>query len=328
MSEKQDSRTKTDFLLRVNRRLERVFPLLVSLGVVLGVLLPEVFAGLRPFVPWLFGTVTLVGALKLRVRELGRTLASPLPILLFFFIARIVMPLMVFGLSSLVFRNEPGIVAGYVLLYAVPTAVTGFIWVSIYKGDPALALTLIFLDTMLAPVVVPATVQFFLGTGIDLDMIGMAVSLILMVVIPTVAGVSLNETSRGKIPALITPYLSPLSKIFMLMVMAANASAVAPLVRLDNPRLWIIAATSLCFIALSFICARFGAIAGKFGRDKQISVLFASSLRNSAAAMTLAIRYFPEVAALPAVLGIMFQHNTAAVMGRIFFGKTGSQPDK
>jgi len=312
-----------DASLRINRVLERVFPLLVSMGVVLGVLLPWLFIGLRPYVPWLFGVVTLAGALKLRVRELGRTVSSPFPILLFFFTARVFFPLMVFALSSLIFRNEPDIVAGYVLLYSIPTAVTGFIWVTIFKGDHALALTLILLDTIFAPIVVPVTVRLFLGAGINLNMMGMAVSLILMVVIPTVIGVTLNEASRGKIPAMITPYVAPLSKITMFLVIAANVAAVAHQVHFANPWVWVISAACVSFIVLSFICSRFVTLAVKFDRKKQVSFLFTSCLRNSAAAMTLAIRYFPEYAALPAVLGILFQQNTAAVMGRIFFGKPG-----
>ena len=320
-----------EFSLRANRFLERVFPMLISIGVVLGVMLPWVFIGLRPLVPWLFGTVTLAGALKLRVRELGRAVSSPIPIIFFFLLVRIIMPLVVFVLSSLVFKNDPDIVSGYVLLYSVPVAVTSFIWVTIFKGDPALALTLIMLDTMLAPIVVPGTVQLFLGTGITLNITGMAVTLILMVVIPTVAGVALNESSQGKIPALVTPYLAPVSKLFMILVIAANASKVAPQIRFDNPLLWAVMAVCVGFIVLLFICTRLAILAGKFNREKQVSLLFVSSLRNSAAAMTLAIRYFPEAAALPAVLGIMFQHNTAAIMGRIFFGRTGSSekpPDK
>jgi len=312
-----------DISLRINRFLERIFPLLVSLGVILGVVLPWVFIGLRPYVPWLFGTVTLVGALKLRVRELGKTVSSPFPILLFFLFARVFLPLIVFALSSLIFRNNPDIVAGYVLLYSIPAAVTSFIWVTIFKGDHALALTLILLDTLLAPVVVPGTVRFFLGAGINLDMMGMAVSLILMVVIPTVIGVTLNEASRGKIPAVVTPYIAPFSKIAMFLVIAANVAAVSHQVRFDNPWVWLISAVCVGFIVLSFICSRFTTLAVKFNREKQVSFLFTSCLRNSAAAMTLAIRYFPEYAALPAVLGVLFQQNSAAVMGRAFFGKTG-----
>ncbi|MCL2374000.1 MAG: hypothetical protein FWC65_02000 [Treponema sp.] len=316
-----------DLLQRANLFLDKVFPILLSLGVVLGVMFPLVFIELRPLVPWLFGTVTLAGALKLRVRELGRAVASPLPIILFFFMARFFMPTVIFLLSSLIFRGEPDIVAGYVVLYSVPAAVTAFIWVSIFKGDPALALTLILLDTLLSPIVVPATVRFFLGAGIDLDMMAMAISLILMIVIPTIAGVTINEASRGKIPAVITPYLAPLTRLIMLLVLAANTAAVAPQIRLDNPRLWTILAACIGFIALSFTCARLVALMGKFDRKKQISFQFATSLRNSVAGMTLAIQHFPELAALPAVMGVVLQQNTAAIMGRLFFGKIGGAPE-
>jgi hypothetical protein len=41
--------------------------------------------------------------------------------------------------------------------------------------------------------------------------------------------------------------------------------------------------------------------------------------------MTLAIEFFPAAAALPAVLGILFQQSLAALMSRVFFGKTGKQ---
>jgi len=333
MSENKDTGAKISAMTPkklagiINGFLERSFPLLITLGLVLGVLLPWVFVDLRPLVPLFFGSVTLVGALKLRVRELGKTIASPLPIIFYFVTARVIMPLLVFAFSSLVFNN-PDIVSGYVLLYAVPTAVTGFIWVSLYKGDPALGLTLILLDTMLAPIVVPATVRILLGAGIDLDMTGMIISLTFMIVIPTIVGVTLNESSRGKIPAVLTPYLAPVSKLLMLLVVAANTSAVAPLIRFDNPQVWLIIAVSIGFIVFSYFFARFVSLAGKFNRDKQVSFLFAASLRNIASAMTLAIRYFPEIAVLPALLGVLLQHNTAAIMGRIFFGKIGGSGEE
>lgn len=314
-------------LLRINQRLERIFPLLLTAGVVLGVTLPSFFGNIRPFVPWIFGVVTLSGALKLRIRELGKTISTPFPILVFFLFARVFMPPIIFFLSSLVFRNQPDIVSGYVLLYSVPTAVTGFIWVSVFKGDPALALTLILLDTIFAPILAPATVQLFLGAGINLDMTSMTVSLTLMVVIPTIAGVTINEASRGKIPELLSPSLAPLSKLLVATVVAANSSAVAHQIRLDNPRLWIIAITSVGFIILSFICIRFTTLAVKLNREKQVPLLFMSTLRNSAAAMTLAIRYFPEAAALPAIMGIVLQHNCAAILGRIIFGKAGKDAE-
>ena len=309
------------FLEAVNRVLERKFPLFVMLGVALGVASPEFFGQLRPMVPWLFGAVTLVGALKLRTKELGAVVSSPLPILLFFLVARFIMPLIVFTFSTLIFRDSPDIVAGYVLIFAVPVAVTSIIWVTILKGDAALALSLILLDTLLAPVTVPAMMQIFLGGAINLEMTSIITSLIFMVVIPTCLGVVLNETSRGKIPALTYLYLAPLSKVCMILVLAANTSSVAHQIRLDNPLMWKIGGVSFVLLSLSFVFAKLVSAAGRIKPEKQISIFFISSMRNSAAAMTLATRYFPEAAILPAVLGIILQHNTAALMGRIIFGR-------
>jgi tagaturonate reductase len=310
-----------DFLQQTDRFIERIFPFAMPAGVLLGFALPQVFGIFRPFVPALFAIVTLAGALKLRTKALGQTFTSPLPFLFFFLFARVVMPTGVFFISSFVFRNQPEIIPGYILLYAVPTAVTSFIWVSIYKGDAALALTLILLDTILAPIVTPATVFIFLGARINLDAMAMSASLFFMVVLPTIVGVATNELSSGKIPALISPVISPLSKVVVFTVVAANASAVSHLIRFDNARLWIIVAVSTSLIVISFSAVRFLTLAGKFNPEKQVTLLYTSSLRNSAAAMTLAIRYFPEAGALPAVLGILFQQTSAGVMGRIFFGK-------
>ena len=306
---------------RVNRILEKSMPLIVPLGVAVGVMLSKVFIGLHPFIPWFFGTITLSGALKLKARELGRAASSPLPTLLFFFSAHIFLPLTVFLLSSLIFKNDSDTVSGYLLLYSVPTAVTGFVWTSIFRGDCALALTLILLDTILAPLVVPATVRLLLGTRVALDMTGMAVSLICMIVIPTMAGVAMNEISRGKIPALINPFLAPFSKGCLFLMVATNSAAVAPQIHPDNPRFWVISVVCIGFCVLSFACAKFTSLVGKLTYDKQISLFFASGLRNISAAMTLGIEFFPASAALPAVLGIMFQQSIAAFMGRLLFRK-------
>jgi predicted Na+-dependent transporter len=52
-----------------------------------------------------------------------------------------------------------------------------------------------------------------------------------------------------------------------------------------------------------------------------VSLFFAAGLRNITAATTIAIAYFPAAAALPTVLGILFQQTTAAIMGRLLMGK-------
>jgi predicted Na+-dependent transporter len=320
---------------KINRFLDRLMPIIAPLGVALGLLLSFFFIKFRPFIPWIFGTITLSGALKLKARELVLAVKNPLPIVFFFVTAHFFMPLVVLFLSSVIFGNDADTISGYVLLYSVPTAVSGFIWVTIYRGDSALTLALILLDTILAPVVVPGTVRLFLGTQVTMDMSGMAISLIYMVVIPTIIGVALNEMSRGAVPKAIGPYMGPLSKICLIVVIAANSAAVASQINPQNKRLWIIGAVCIGFVVLGFSCAKLmGILArrlgilGKSSKGKEVSLFFASGLRNTSAAMTLGIDFFPGPAALPAVLGIVFQQTICALMAKLYMGKISSEDEK
>jgi tagaturonate reductase len=309
----------------INEWLERMMPVLTPSGIVMGFLLPGIFIHLRPLVPLLFGIMTLSGSLKLTVRELGRAVRAPLGIGIFFLSSHILMPLVVFVLSSLVFRGDADSIAGYILLYSAPTAVSGFIWVSIFRGDNALCLALILLDTLLAPLLVPGTVSLLLGTRVFINITGIALSLIFMVVIPTVMGIGLNELSRGKAPRLVCPYLNPIAKICMVLMIAANTSPVAPNIRFDDPRVWLTAAMCIVFAIIGYVLSKLTGMAGQMNSEKRITLFFSAGLRNISAATTIAIDFFPEAAAMPCLLGIVFQQVTASFMGKLMLGsrKTG-----
>ncbi|MDR1949703.1 MAG: bile acid:sodium symporter family protein [Spirochaetaceae bacterium] len=304
----------------LNRRLEGLMPILTPAGILLGFSLPRVFITLQPLIPLLFGLMTLSGALKLRARDLGFALRDPLPVLLFFIISHGLLPVLVFFGGRLVF-DDPDIMTGFVLLFSVPTAVSGFIWISIFRGNTALSLALILLDTLAAPLLVPGTVSLLLGTRVAPDMSGIAVSLLFMVVFPTVLGVGLNEASRERLPRLVSPFLGPLSKFCLVLVISANAAAAAPQVNPGDPRLWIIALLCILFAFAGFAGAKCACRLCRLSPDKGVTLFFAVGLRNISAAATLAIEFFPEAAALPAILGIVFQQAMSALMGRIFLPK-------
>ena len=312
-----------NYLEAANKHLDRLMPVLTPLGIVLGFFFSEFFIILRPFVPWLFGLITLSGALKLRVAEFGSTMRKPLPILAFFVSAHIVMPLCAVLAATVFFSAEPDIVAGYTLLFAGPTAVSGFIWTVMFFGDKALCLTLIILDTLLAPLLVPGTVSLLMGAKVTMDMSGIAISLILMVVVPTIIGVTLNETSKEKIPAVLCPWLNPLSKILLMLVIAANTSPVAKIIRLDDPVIWKIAALCVALSVVGFIVSKFAAGTVRCNTEKTVTLFFGGGLRNISAVTTIAVTFFPEAAALPALLGIVFQQAISAIMGKLMLNKSG-----
>lgn len=309
----------------VNKVLERLLPLLTPAGLALGLFFPSCFVILKPFTPLIFGIATLSGAIKMKVRDVGATVSRPAPFFLFFIATRIFMPLAVFFLSRLIFDSDLDTISGCILLYAAPTAVSSLIWVSIFRGNTALSLSFILLDTVLAPFAVPGTVRFLLGTAISMDMSGMILSLVYMVVIPTIAGIIMNELSRGEISRIVDPYLAPLAKICLLLVTCANTAAAASQFDFLNSRFWKIALAGIGISVLGFIM---GKIAGvlcsvlnreRFGRDIQISLFFGVGLHNISAAMTLGIQFFPPAASVPSIVGIIFQQTICVIMGKLFF---------
>jgi predicted Na+-dependent transporter len=303
-----------------NLFMNNLIPITTPLAVALGLIFPDIFINLRPLVIWLFGIMTFSGALKLTVSELGAVVRSPMPIFLFFFTNHVLMPLIAF-FSSSVFFDNPDIVAGFILLFAGPTAVSGFIWVTIFKGDKALGLTLILFATLIAPVIVPVTLSIMIGAKVTMDMSGIAISLLFMVVVPTIIGVTLNETSKSKIPQVISPVLDPFSKICLILVIAANSSAIASFVQFNDSLFWKVGALSISLTTAGFLFAKLGGIIGKCSHEKNTTLIIAGGLRNNSAIMTIAVAFFPETAVLPVLLSLIFQQTIAAVMGKLIIKK-------
>lgn len=115
-----------------------------------------------------------------------------------------------------------------VLAAVIPTGISSFIWVSIYRGNIALTLSIILIDTLLAPFVVPGVLSLLVGTSVSLDIGAMMSSLFWMIVFPSLLGMLLNEWTKGGIVPVWGPRLNPLSKLFMASVVAINGSVVAP----------------------------------------------------------------------------------------------------
>jgi len=304
-------------MLRFNHHLERLIPITTPFSIALGFLLPFVFSLLKPYVMLLFGLMTFSGALKLRAAELGKSVRSPAPILLFFAASHVLMPVIAMLVSSRLLANND-VVSGFVLLFSGPTAVSGFIWVLILKGDMALCLTLILLDTLLAPIVVPGTISVLMGAKTTMDMSGIALSLLFMVVIPTITGVTANETSKGKIPAAIGPYFDPFAKICLMLVIAANAAIVAPDIKLTNPLIWQVGLLVIALTSAGFLIIKLITVLARCRFPKDITMIISGGLKNNSAIVTIAVAFFPEAAVLPTLMSIIVQQSIAAVMGKLF----------
>ncbi|MGE7766336.1 bile acid:sodium symporter family protein [Peribacillus sp. NPDC096540] len=218
-------------------------------------------------------------------------------------------------LGYLVFRGDAFKIIGLVLAVVIPTGVTIMIWVSMYKGNAVLALTIILIDTLFSPIIVPYSVALFGGGSIEMDMWSMVKGLIGMVVLPSILAMFLNQTTKGKVKTILSPRLAPFSKLSVGIVVILNSSKIAPYLTHFDKKLII-----MTFLVL-FISASGYALSwmiGKFLRWEQEDVIpltFTGGMRNISAGAVLATTYFPAAVAVPLVLGMLFQQMLASFYG-------------
>jgi tagaturonate reductase len=311
-------------LTRFNAVLERFMPLLTPTGVVCGFLLGSRISGFAPAVTFLFAFITFSGALSMNARDFMRVIKNPKPILVFLFSFHIVIPVAVRILAGLAFPGESSFVTGLVLLFAIPTAVSSYIWTTIHKGNGPLTLTIILIDTILAPILVPFIISTLMRTTIRIDSTGMFVSLVWMIVLPSIFGILLNQSSKGKIPSKLVPAFTPLSKLLLIAVIAINASRVTSSVTSFEP---VFIPLALACFAFSFMGLFIGSLAGKamaLDRADRVSTIYAVGLRNISAALVIALEFFPARVAVPVLMGILFQQTLASVAGLIFVPNKGA----
>lgn len=309
------------FFSKLNKLLEKAMPLLTPTGVLIGLLLGHRISHWAPAVTWLFAFMTLTGALSINAKEFLLVLKKPFPIFVFLLTFHIIMPLIAFFTGKVFFPNDQAFITGIVLLFSIPTAVSGSIWSTIHNGNISLTITLILLDTILAPFLTPATVSFFMGKSIEIDSLGMFISLVWMVVIPSIIGICLNQFSKGKIPQTISPYCKPISKLALLLVIIINSARIRGSIGQFEVVFIFVALVALF---LAFLGFGLGAFAGrwmKLPRPNCVSLMYSTGLRNISAALVLALTYFDARSGIPIVIGIIFQQTIAAISGLIFLSK-------
>ena len=75
------------------------------------------------------------------------------------------------------------------------------------------------------------------GEKIQLDVASLIFNLILMIVLPTILGILINELSKGEIPKKYGKKLAPFSKLCLFAVVMINSSTIAPYLKDFNLQL-------------------------------------------------------------------------------------------
>lgn len=230
-------------LEKFNSFIEKWMAFVTPACLLTGVLFPDIAKHGVPYVTYAFAFMTFIGALKSRFRDVADVFKRPLPLILMLLILHVLGPVAACGLGHLLFPGNMNYITGMVLEFSVPAAVISLMWVSIYNGNSPLSLSLVVIDTILAPFLIPAVLKLLVGSSVKMDTVGMMKELVFMIALPAVLAMCLNEVSHGKVMETWPKKLAPFSKMCLIFVVTSNSSKVSPYMKhLNGERLEVAAA--------------------------------------------------------------------------------------
>lgn len=301
---------------RLGRSIGSHMPVIVVLCVAAGVLFPRALAPLGPAVPALFAFMTFQGSLDNTLRQVVGVLRDPLPLIAILSVTLVAMPALAFLLANALFGGNADLVAGILLAYCVPIGIVSFMWVGMFSGNTALGLTAILASTVVSPFSIPLTLKLLMGTTIHIDAGGMMLDMLLMIALPALTGMLANDLTRGWAREVLSPAAAPLSKIFLIVIIASNSTSMSEYVLHMNWTRLGVALFVLLFTASGFA---WGLLAARLLRADEatgITLSFDCGLRNISSGAVIATQYFPGETVFPVMCGTLFQQLLASLAGR------------
>ncbi|GGL96862.1 bile acid:sodium symporter family protein [Glutamicibacter protophormiae] len=290
-----------------------LFPALILLGGVSGVLVPQVFSGLSSWINPLLMVIMFCMGLSLTLPDFGLVFKNPLPVLGGVAAQFMVMPamgwLVAWGLNL-----DPALAAGLILVGCAPGGTASNVVAYLARGNVALSVSMTSLSTLVAPVFTPLLAFWLAGQYLPVDARSMAGTVFQVVLIPVVLGIVLrmllNSVVLGILAAL--PWLSVAAITIVVTIIVAGSSEA------------IMSAGLLVFLAVALhngLGLLLGYGIGKLLRvpeESRRTIAIEVGMQNSGLAGGLAKQYFTPEAALPAAVFSVWHNLSGAVISSLW----------
>jgi len=289
--------------------------------VAIGVLFPTQVDVLNRIVVGLFAFMTFQGSLTNHFSNLGQTARHPLPMLAILALSAVVLPALACALGWLLFGSDANLVTGIVLEFCVPVAVVSTMWVGMSSGDMALGLGTLLVSTVLSPVTIPLTLKVLLGQTVQVDVATMMFDMLVEIALPALAGVAINDLTRGWGRRVLSPALMPAARITIMLVIIANSTGISSYMTHLTPTLVAVAIFICAFSSAGYVVGYLAARLLREPRAEAVTTTFQVGMRNISAGAVLAQQFFPPEVMFPVVAGTLFQQILASLckvaVGRI-----------
>ena len=226
-----------------------------------------------------------------------------------------VMPLLALGLSW-AFALPKELALGVILVGCCPGGTASNVITYLAKGDLALSVGMTATSTLLAPLLTPLLVWLLAGTMVEVDTIGMLLSIVYVVIAPIVVGL-IFQRYLPKFTKSTVPYLPAFSSIVIAFVVGIVVSHNADRLLVGGMIVVLVVMLhNLCGLSLGYIIGRLLGLADSKKRAISIEV----GMQNSGLASSLATLHFATfpLATIPGAIFSVWHNISGALVARIY----------
>jgi BASS family bile acid:Na+ symporter len=292
--------------------------LLVLLVATLSLLEPSSFKWIDTWaINPMLGVIMFGMGLTLSPHDFKIVLSRPKDIFIGCFAQFTVMPLLAWGLTYL-FSLPKELALGVILVGCCPGGTASNVITYLAKGDLALSVGMTATSTLLAPVMTPFLVWLMAGTMVNVDTIGMLLSIVYVVIAPIIIGL-LCQRFIPKLTKRVTPYLPAFSSVAIALVVGIVVAHNADRLMLGGMVVIIVVVIhNLMGLLVGFIIGK----TLQLTRPKCVALSIEVGMQNSGLASSLAVLHFASYP-LATVPGAIFSvwHNISGALAAKFFNK-------
>jgi BASS family bile acid:Na+ symporter len=290
--------------------------ILVLVAALLSFAFPQLLQQVRPTViNYLLGVVMFGMGLTLNLQDFKIVFSRPKDVIIGCLAQFTVMPLLAWGLSRL-FSLDEALALGVVLVGCSPGGTASNVITYLAKGDLALSVGMTGVSTLLAPFLTPLLTWALAGKSVDVDVVGMLLSILWVVILPIAIGL-IVKWIWPKFTEKATDYLPAFSSIAIALIVAIIISANAD--KLLAGGLLIIVVVMLhniCGLGLGYLI---GCLLG-LSVSKKRAISIEVGMQNSGLASSLATIHFAAypLATIPGAIFSVWHNLSGAAIAYLY----------
>lgn len=290
--------------------------ILVLVTALLSFTFPQLLQQVRPTViNYLLGVVMFGMGLTLNLQDFKIVFSRPKDVIIGCLAQFTVMPLLAWGLSRL-FSLDEALALGVILVGCCPGGTASNVITYLAKGDLALSVGMTGVSTLLAPFLTPLLTWALAGKSVNVDVVGMLLSILWVVILPITIGL-IVKWIWPKFTEKATDYLPAFSSIAIALIVAIIISANAD--KLLAGGLLIIVVVMLhniCGLGLGYLI---GCLLG-LSMSKKRAISIEVGMQNSGLASSLATIHFAAypLATIPGAIFSVWHNLSGAAVAYLY----------